>query len=288
MKKFFFPLFVFLFSIFSFFSFSQSQAVFLNQSTSWADSVMMHLSEEERIAQLFMIAAYSNKKNTHSEEIINLIEKYKIGGIMFLQGGPIRQAKLTNAFQSKSKVPLMIAIDAEWGVSMRLDSCLRFPWQMTLGAIKDSSLIYEMGVNIAKQCRALGVHINFSPVIDVNSNPNNPIINNRSFGEDPYNVAKLGLEYMRGLQDNNILACAKHFPGHGDTDKDSHKTLPLVNQSTERLNRIELLPYKKLISKGLSAVMIAHLEVPSLEKMQSLPTSLSYSVVTNLLKKDFG
>jgi len=213
--------------------FAQDNAVFLNENRQWADSIMLSLSEDERIAQLFMVAAYSNKGEQHRDEIEYLIRRYKIGGLMFLQGGPVRQAKLTNFYQSISKTPLMVAIDGEWGVSMRLDSCLRFPWQMTLGAIEDSSLIYQMGVEVARQCKMLGIHINFAPVVDVNSNPNNPIINNRSFGEDPYNVAKLGLAYMKGMQDNNVLACAKHFPGHGDTDTDSHHTLPVVNSFSE-------------------------------------------------------
>ena len=166
--------------------------MFLNNSTAWADSVLASLSEEERIAQLFMVAAYSNKDELHKQQITDLVEQYKIGGVMFLQGGPVRQAKLTNHLQAHSKVPLMIAIDAEWGVAMRLDSALRFPWQMTLGAIEDTTLIYEMGVEVARQCKLLGIHINFAPVVDVNSNPKNPIINNRSFGENPEKVGRNG------------------------------------------------------------------------------------------------
>ena len=230
--------------------FAQEKAVFLNNSRDWADSMMNTLSAEERISQLFMIAAYSNKDQKHKKEISHIINKYKVGGLMFLQGGPLSQAKLTNYYQSISKTPLMIAIDAEWGVSMRLDSALRFPWQMTLGAINDTNLIYQMGAEIARQCNLLGIHINFAPVIDVNSNPENPIINNRSFGEDPQKVARMGIAYMNGLQDNNILACAKHFPGHGDTDSDSHKTLPTVNHLTSRIDTVDLLPFRKLIEKG--------------------------------------
>ena len=268
--------------------FSQSKAVFLDQSSLWADSVLLELSNEEKIAQLFMIVAYSNKGDSHKQEIANLIKKYNVGGVMFLQGGPVRQARLTNYFQTQSKTPLMIAIDAEWGVSMRLDSVVRFPWQMTLGAIKDPNLVYQMGVAIANQCKSLGIHINFAPVVDVNSNPNNPIINNRSFGEDPYKVAKLGIAYMKGMQDNNVLACAKHFPGHGDTDKDSHKTLPLVSHSRDRLNNMELIPFKQLIDHGLGSIMVAHLNIPSLDNQKDLPTSLSYNVVTGLLRQDLG
>ena len=266
--------------------FAQDKTVFLSSSTTWADSIMMTLSEEERIAQLFMVAAYSNKGKGHKQEITDLVENYKIGGLMFLQGGPVRQAQLTNFYQSKSKTPLMIALDAEWGVSMRLDSSLRFPWQMTLGAIEDTNLIYKMGVEIARQCRLLGIHINFAPVVDVNSNPKNPIINNRSFGEDPEKVGRMGVAYMKGMQDNNILACAKHFPGHGDTDSDSHKTLPTVNKLKYQLTDVELLPYRMLINGGLGSVMVAHLHIPSLDDTKNLAVSLSPKVVNGLLKKD--
>ena len=169
---------------------AQNKAVFLNEDFHWVDSIMNSLSEDERIAQLFMVAAYSNKSEDHKKEIAYLITEYKIGGVMFLQGGPLRQAKLTNYYQSIANTPLMVAIDGEWGVAMRLDSALRFPWQMTLGAIEDTNLIYDMGVEVARQCKLLGIHINFAPVVDVNSNPKNPIINNRSFGENPEKVAK--------------------------------------------------------------------------------------------------
>ena len=241
-----FSLYFFLFFTFLSNIYAQHSAVFLDSTNAaWADSIMSTLSAEERIAQLFMVAAYSNKGKQHKKDIMHLVEKYKIGGLMFLQGGPIRQAKLTNFYQSKSKIPLMIAIDAEWGVSMRLDSSLRFPWQMTLGAIEDADLIYKMGYEVARQCKLLGIHINFAPVIDVNSNPKNPIINNRSFGEIAEKVGIMGLAYMKGMHDNNILACAKHFPGHGDTDSDSHKTLPTINKRRYQLKKVELLFFSK-------------------------------------------
>ena len=235
-----------------------------------------------------MVSAYSNKSSKHENYIAKLVKKYKIGGVMFLQGGPKRQAKLTNYYQSISKIPLMIALDAEWGVSMRLDSALRFPWQMTLGASSDSNLIYEMGAEIARQCRLIGVNINFAPVVDVNSNPNNPIINNRSFGEDYKKVSSLSLAYMQGLQDNNVLACAKHFPGHGDTDKDSHKTLPVINHSKYRLKKIELQPFDYLIKNGLGSIMTAHLFIPSLDNNENTPISLSENVVNGLLTEEMG
>ncbi|MAM05387.1 MAG: hypothetical protein CMD06_05455 [Flavobacteriales bacterium] len=276
------------FLLLSYYAFGQSKPIFLHESSNWVDSIMNKMSDDEKIAQLFMVAAYSNKDEIHQQKIVEVIEKYKIGGLMFLQGGPVRQAKLTNLYQKKSDIPLMIAIDAEWGVSMRLDSSVRFPWQMTLGAIEDSDLIYKMGVEIARQCKLLGIHINFAPVIDVNSNPKNPIINNRSFGEDPYRVAEKGLAYMRGMQDNHVLACAKHFPGHGDTDKDSHKTLPIINHNKDRLNKIELIPFKELINNGLGSVMTAHLNIPVLENDSNLPSSLSKNVVDSLLKNKLG
>ena len=287
-KPYLFILFLFIFLVDHHHIFAQKKAVFLSNSELWADSIMASLSQEERIAQLFMVAAYSNKGDGHKQQITNLVEHYKIGGLMFLQGGPLRQAKLTNYYQSKTKTPLMIAIDAEWGVAMRLDSSLSFPWQMTLGAIEDTNLIYKMGVEIARQCKLLGIHINFAPVVDVNSNPDNPIINNRSFGEDPNKVGRMGVAYMRGMQDNNILACAKHFPGHGDTDSDSHKTLPTVNHLKYRLEQVDLLPYRMLIENGLGSVMVAHLYIPSLDGTKNLAVSLSSKVVDGLLKKDMG
>ena len=263
--------------------------VFLNDNNYyWADSVIENLTLDEKIGQLFMVIAYSNKSKEHKKEISRLIKKHKIGGLMFLQGGPKRQAILTNYYQSISKTPLMIALDAEWGVSMRLDSALRFPWQMTIGATMDSALVYEMGEEIARQCKVLGVNINFAPVIDINSNPKNPIINNRSFGESVRNVSSLGLAYMQGLQENNILACAKHFPGHGDTDKDSHKTLPIIRHSKYRLKKVELKPFEYLINNGLGSIMTAHLFIPSLDETDKTPISLSKKVVDGLLTKEMG
>ena len=267
---------------------AQNKAIFLSDSTSWADSVIATLSQDERIAQLFMVAAYSNKDELHKQQITDLVRDYKIGGVMFLQGGPVRQANFTNYLQEHAKVPLMIAIDAEWGVAMRIDSALRFPWQMTLGAIEDTTLIYDMGVEVARQCKLLGIHINFAPVVDINSNPKNPIINNRSFGENPDKVASMGVAYMKGMQDNHVLACAKHFPGHGDTDTDSHKTLPVVKHLKYRLDEIELIPFKKLINNALGSVMIAHLNIPVLDDTKDLSVSLSPKVVNGLLKKEMG
>jgi beta-N-acetylhexosaminidase len=254
----------------------------------WADSVFASLTPEERIAQLFMVAAYSNKDKTHIKEIRKLVDKYKIGGLIFFQGGPIRQAKLTNAYQFSSKVPLFVAIDAEWGLAMRLDSTVKFPRQMTLGAIQNDSLIYEMGAEIARECKRLGMQINFAPVVDINNNPLNPVISNRSFGENKFNVTRKALMYMQGMQDNGVLANAKHFPGHGDTDSDSHKTLPTVKSSRERLDTLELYPFKELIAKGLGSMMVAHLFIPSLDTTTNQASTLSKKVVKGLLKDTLG
>jgi beta-glucosidase-like glycosyl hydrolase/CubicO group peptidase (beta-lactamase class C family) len=261
---------------------------FLNEGKQWVDSIMNLLTPEQRIAQLFMVAAYSNKPLAHRDEIAKLIKDHQIGGLIFMQGGPVRQAKLTNYYQKLSNVPLMISIDGEWGVSMRLDSTPAYPKQMTLGAIQNDTLIYSMGVRVAQECKRLGIHVNFAPVVDVNSNPLNPVINMRSFGSDKYNVARKGIAYMLGMQNTGVLANAKHFPGHGDTDSDSHKTLPTINHTRERLDSIELYPFRQLINFGLGSMMVAHLNVPSLDKTQGRPTTLSPYVVDTLLRQELG
>ncbi|WP_338410113.1 glycoside hydrolase family 3 N-terminal domain-containing protein [uncultured Flavobacterium sp.] len=256
----------------------------INLEERWVDSIYKQLTFEEKVGQLFMVAAYSNKNENYHTEIDSLILKYKIGGLIFFQGGPVRQAILTNRFQSESNIPLFIGIDAEWGMSMRLDSTYKYPWNMTLGAIKNNSLIEKMGEQMAEQSKRMGIHFTFSPVVDINTNPNNPIIGNRSFGEAKENVANKSLAYMKGLQSKGIFATAKHFPGHGDTSSDSHHTLPRVNFTSKRIDSIELYPYKKLIKNGLASIMVAHLNVPNLEPQENLPSSLSYKIVTDLLK----
>jgi beta-N-acetylhexosaminidase len=251
----------------------------------WVDSIYKKMTFEEKVGQLFMVAAYSNKDESHYASIDKLVADYKVGGLIFFQGGPVRQANLTNRFQAKSKVPMLIGIDAEWGLSMRLDSTYKYPWNMTLGAIKDNTLIEKMGEQMAEQSKRLGIHFTFSPVVDINTNPNNPIIGNRSFGETKEIVTDKALAYMTGLQNNGVFATAKHFPGHGDTSSDSHHTLPTVSFSKARIDSVEIYPYTKLIEKGLASVMVAHLNVPSLEAQPNLPSSLSYNVVTDILKK---
>jgi beta-N-acetylhexosaminidase len=262
--------------------------VFLSSDTAWVDSVMKTLSLEDKIAQLMMVGAYSNRTEDHFKEIEELIDKYHIGGLIFFQGGPVRQANLTNRFQKISKVPLLIGMDAEWGLAMRLDSTISYPRQMTLGAIKNNSLIYQMGCDIGLQCKRLGVHINFAPVADVNNNPSNPVINSRSFGENPSIVYQKAEKYSEGLFDAGIISTAKHFPGHGDTDTDSHLSLPLIRQTRERLDTVELLPFAQMIEKGLPGVMAAHLSVPALDTSNGLPSSLSPLVIDSLLRVKMG
>jgi beta-glucosidase-like glycosyl hydrolase/CubicO group peptidase (beta-lactamase class C family) len=256
--------------------------------TKWVDSIYNKMSIEEKIGQLFMVSAYSNKDSTHAKAIDKLVQENKVGGIIFFQGGPVRQAKLTNRYQAKSKVPLFIAIDAEWGLSMRLDSTYRYPWNMTLGAIQDLKLIERVGENMGKESKRMGIHFNFAPVIDVNTNPKNPIIGNRSFGETKVNVTNKAVALMKGQQSQGVFSTGKHFPGHGDTSTDSHQTLPTVNFSKERIDLVELYPYKRMFDEGLASVMVAHLSIPSLEPKENYPSSSSYNVVTNLLQKRLG
>lgn len=261
---------------------------FEGKNKAWVDSVMKKLTPDQRIGQLFMVAAYSNKPQPHQDEIATLIKESQVGGLIFMQGGPARQAQLCNYYQQISNVPLMISIDGEWGLAMRLDSTQAFPKQMTLGAIQNDTLIYLMGKEIARQCKRMGIHVNFAPVVDVNNNASNPVINMRSFGENKYNVARKGIAYMRGMQDAGVLSNAKHFPGHGDTDVDSHKALPTINHSRTRLDSLELYPFRELIRNGLGSVMVAHLFVPALDSTKALPTTLSQPVVSRLLKQEMG
>lgn len=256
--------------------------------TRWVDSVYRALSQDERIGQLFMVAAYSGGKNYNEELVTSLVEKGQVGGLIFMQGGPARQAVQTNKYQRITKVPLLLAMDAEWGLGMRLDSVPNFPRQMMLGATADTALSYQLGAAIAAQCNRLGVHINFAPVVDVNNNPANPVINARSFGEDKRNVARMGIAYARGMQDRGVMACAKHFPGHGDTDVDSHKDLPTIKKSLPQLDTLELYPFKELFKAGVQSVMIAHLEIPALETEPRVPTTLSKNTVTTLLREKLG
>ena len=254
----------------------------------WVDSVYKSLTQTEKIGQLFMVAAYSGGKNYNEELITNLLYAHQIGGLIFMQGGPIRQAMLNNKYQHLAQVPLLIGMDAEWGLGMRLDSVRNFPRQMMLGATHNPTLVYNMGGAIAAQCKRMGVHIDFAPDVDVNNNPANPVINSRSFGEDKTWVARLGIAYMQGLQQNGVIACAKHFPGHGDTNVDSHKDLPLITKPITALDTLELYPFQKLIDAGVKSIMVAHLEVPAIDTTPHVPTTLSKNAVTDLLKIKMG
>jgi len=260
----------------------------LRLARQWADSVYQSLNEEERIGQLFMIAAYSGGNNFNQDQVEKLLADHQIGGLIFMQGTPEAQARLTNRYQKLAQVPLLIGMDAEWGIGMRLTGVQNFPQQMTLGATGDTALMYAVGQAIAAQCKRLGVHVNFAPVVDVNNNPANPVINFRSFGEHKERVAQMGIAYMRGLQDNGIMACAKHFPGHGDVATDSHLDLPVINKSLAALKATELYPFQKLSDAGVQSMMIAHLSVPALDQTPHLPTTLSHRVVTDLLRDEIG
>lgn len=262
--------------------------VYQHTDSLWVDSVYKTLTPRERIGQLIMVAAFSNRGPEHQQEIERLIRNDGIGGIAFFQGGPVRQTNLVNRYQSISKIPILMAIDAEWGLAMRLDSTTKFPFQMALGAIRDNDIIYRMGTEIARQLNETGIQMNFAPVVDVNNNPENPVINYRSFGENPNQVAAKGRAYMNGLQDMHVLATAKHFPGHGDTGTDSHLALPRIDRSREQLDSVELYPFRQLIADGLGSVMVAHLEVPAIEPRAGVPTTLSQEVITGVLRNQLG
>ncbi len=261
---------------------------FLLTDTVMIDSLIRNMTIEEKIGQLFMVAAYSNKDKKHEDYIEYLVREKHIGGLIFMQGGPQRQTRLVERYQQAAEVPLMLAMDAEWGPSMRLDSTILYPRQMMIGAIQDDDLIYEVGVEYARQLKNLGIHINFAPVVDVNVNPENPVINSRSYGENPEDVARKAYYFSKGMQDNRVLAVAKHFPGHGDTDTDSHKALPTIPHDLPRLDSIELYPFRKLINAGVGGVMVAHLFVPELDSVPDRASTLSPRIVNDLLKQELG
>lgn len=278
-----------------------TQPPFFDTDKTKAEALLNSLTIDEKIGQLFMVAAVSDEEQNEDiilsqpyhmdkEYIEELIRKYHIGGIIFLgRSTPEQQIALTTHFQNLSVIPLLIGQDLEPGfiMSKRFPTVEQFPDAAILGTYNDDE-VYAIGAKLAALCKELGVHINFAPVTDVNTNPDNPIINNRSFGTTPELVTQKAIAFMRGLQDNGIFACAKHFPGHGDTKIDSHSGLPRVPHTRERLDRVELPPFISLIDSGIACVMIAHLEVPALEPEANRPTSLSRNVVTNLLQKEFG
>ena len=277
-------------------SFSQKNTISLQKDVPyndssllhWADSILNTLSIEQKIGQLFMVTATGKGlSESYYKKIDSLIINYEIGGVLFLKSNPDNLRTLLSRYNKKSNIPLLVSIDAEWGLGMRLDSTQSFPWMMTLGAIKDDNLIYDFGVEVARQLKELGVHVNFAPVVDVNNNPNNPIIDRRSFSSDPDVVSSKGLAYMLGLQDNHVLACAKHFPGHGDTDTDSHKSLPTLYHDKARLDSIEFPPFQELISNGVGAVMMAHMNLPLIDTL-GIPSSFSYQIINDMLKTEMN
>ena len=270
--------------------FAQKGPEFLTtHNARWVDSTLQTMTLDQKIGQLLMPRGNNSGRGYDPQKLLNWVKNYHLGGIVFFAGQPSVQARMTNELQAASKIPMLIGEDLEWGLAMRLDSTVRFPYQMTLGAMpRNEALIEAMGREIGRQCKRMGVHVNYAPVVDINNNPNNPVINFRSFGEDKYNVTSKALAYMRGMQSQRILASAKHFPGHGDTGVDSHYDLPLINKSKQQLQELELYPYQELIKNGLSGIMTAHLSIPALDSTKNLASTLSSRIVTDLLRKDLG
>lgn len=266
-------------------SFSSEQE---KQANKWVESTYKKLSLDEKIGQLFIVALYTNQGEEHIAKVRNLVENEKIGGIILMQDDARREIELINEFQKKLEINLLVGMDAEWGLFQRIKAAHKFPWALTLGAIQDNQLIYEMSSTIAADLKLMGVYWDFAPAVDVNTNPSNPIIGNRSFGSDVKNVTEKALVYSKGLQDNGVLAAIKHFPGHGDTSVDSHMDLPVINHDLDRLTKVELAPFKTLMDKNIGGVMISHLYVPALEKEKGIAATVSYSVITELLKNKFG
>jgi len=260
----------------------------LDTHSPWVNHTFRRLSRKQRIEQIFMVAAYSNKSLEYSDSIGKIIKKYQPGGIIFFQGGPYRQTLLLNSYQKSLKVPAMVAMDAEWGPAMRLDSTLAFPYQMTLGALTKDTLIRKMGEAIGFQLSRLGVQVNFAPVLDVNNNIHNTVINFRSFGENKESVSEKANQYILGLQDKGILATGKHFPGHGDTEVDSHSDLPSLPFNRARLDSLELYPFRKAIALGIGGMMVAHMHIQAYDTSIHLPSSLSGNVIEGLLRTRLG
>ncbi|MBO9200033.1 MULTISPECIES: glycoside hydrolase family 3 N-terminal domain-containing protein [Niastella] len=258
----------------------------------WVDSVFKTLSKNQKIAQLMVVRVSSIGADRtvvfYDKQVEEAINKYNIGGLCLFQGGPVKQAAILNHLQAIAKTPLLVTIDAENGVGMRMDSVLGLPRQMMMGAVQDRSIIYEYGRVVGEQCKRIGIQVNYAPVVDINNNPNNPVINDRSFGEDKYKVAEYGIAYMKGMQDVGVMGCAKHFPGHGDVDVDSHLDLPVINKTRAQLDSLELYPFNQIFRAGVGSVMIAHLSIPVIDSAAHKPTSISYNNVTNLLRKELN
>ena len=257
-------------------------------SSTWAELTFDSMSVDERLAQLFMIEVRPTYGAKHLAEVERTIKEHQVGGVIFFKGDPTEEVKLTNKFQELSKTKMLVAIDGEWGLAMRLANTISYPYQLGLGSIQNEEVIYDMGKEIGRQCKRMGIHVNFAPVIDVNNNPNNPVINYRSFGENPSNVCNKGWAYASGMQDAGIIACAKHFPGHGDTDVDSHKDLPVINHSIERLREVEFQPFQYLTSQGVMSVMTAHLFIPAIDDRKNIAISISDKAINGILRREMG
>jgi beta-N-acetylhexosaminidase len=272
---------------FSVSAFAQSSAA----AKAWADSVYNTLTPDERIAQL-MVVRLSERTATgilyYDKKVADLVQKYNVGGVCLFQGSPVWQAAAVNKLQAMAKTPLMMCIDGEWGLGMRFDSVISLNKQMMLGAVQDASIIYNYGKLVGEQCKRAGIQVNYAPVVDVNNNPNNPVINDRSFGEDKYKVAQYGIQYMKGMQDVGVMACAKHFPGHGDVAVDSHFDLPVINKTMAQLDSLELYPFRQIFNAGIGSVMIAHLAIPAIDNTPNKPTSISKNNVTELMRNNMG
>jgi beta-glucosidase-like glycosyl hydrolase/CubicO group peptidase (beta-lactamase class C family) len=284
-------------SLLNFFIFSsifinkiECQQVLINKDMSWATKQLNQMTLEEKIAQIIFIRIHSNKDEQYNAQKIKEIEQFQPGGVCFFQGAPLREINLTNKIQAVSKIPLLVSMDAEWGVAMRLDSVPAFPRQMTLGALsaENNALIYEMGAEVATQCKLLGIHLNYAPCVDVNNNAKNPVINSRSFGENREFSVEKALQYLHGMQDNGIIACIKHFPGHGDTETDSHYGLPVIRKTKEQLWKTELYPFQKMIENGCEMIMVSHLNIPALDDTPGSIATTSFKIVTNLLRTEMG
>ncbi|KQS41481.1 glycoside hydrolase family 3 protein [Pedobacter sp. Leaf194] len=288
MKKNLFFIILFCAAVFTANAQKQAYLDMLVNQPKWVDSVFKKLNRREKIAQMFFVRAHTNLGQKYIDSVELVIKKEQLGGVIFFQGGPVRQARATNAYQKVSRVPLIIANDGEWGLGMRLDSTIAYPYQMTLGAIQNKDLIYRMGQEVAKDFKRMGMQMNLAPDADINNNAKNPVINYRSFGENKYNVATKTATYMKGMQDGGLLTTLKHFPGHGDTDVDSHYDLPQLTFSAARLDSLEMYPFKELIKQGASGIMIAHMNIPALDNTPNLPSTLSKPIVTGILKDKLG
>ena len=274
---------------------AQNNLISINaKASAWADSVFKTLSPDEQIAQLMVVrlSTYDAKNKTaifFDDKVDSLVRQYNIGGVCLFQGSPVKQATILNHLQAIAKTPILMCIDAEWGVGMRMiDSVLPLPHQMMLGAVTDASIAYQYGQLVAEQCKRVGIQVNYAPVVDINNNPNNPVINDRSFGEDKYKVALFGTQYMKGMQDMGVMACAKHFPGHGDVSVDSHFDLPVINKSMAQLESLELYPFREIFKAGIGSVMIAHLYIPAIDSAANRATSISKNNVTGLMRNQLG